>query len=83
MQGMMVPLAKRVECFAKIAITVLLGSFAAMDLLPKPNPPRRIFLGVAATPIFSHQVRSIDYSPPELPCLCHSARDNYFNDCIA
>jgi hypothetical protein len=43
---MMVPLAKRVECFAKIAMTVLLSGFAAVSLLLKPDLPRRIFLGV-------------------------------------
>jgi len=53
MQGMMVPLAKRVECSAKIAMTVLPGRFAAIDLLPKPNSPRRIFFGDAVTHNFS------------------------------
>jgi hypothetical protein len=52
MRRMMVPLAKRVECFTKIAMTVLLSWFAAVGLLLKPDLPRRIFLGVEATPIF-------------------------------
>ena len=53
MQGMMVPLAKRVEGFTKIAMTVLPSRFVAIDLLPELSAPRRIFLGEAVTHIFS------------------------------
>jgi len=42
---MMVASEMSVECFAKIAMTVLLSGADAMALLPKPEWVRRIFLG--------------------------------------
>jgi hypothetical protein len=44
----MVLLCGTVECSAKIAMTLLRGGFAAMDLLPDHDPPRFIFLDARA-----------------------------------
>jgi hypothetical protein len=51
MRRMMVALCKRVECSAKIAMTILSGRFSAMGLFPKRDRRRRILLDACAARI--------------------------------
>jgi hypothetical protein len=48
---MMVLLSGSVECSAKIAMTTLLTTLAAIGLLPDRDQSRRIFLGPRVVPI--------------------------------